>query len=624
MEVQRQRGGSTRVLVWVFHLALPMFGLWLLIARPSLDLRWEHHPAHFWLVLIVAWINIVLAVVINEAARRRTDARLFLVSMAFVAAAAFLGLHAAATPGVVLAARNGGFDLATPVGLTLAALFAALSSVDLAADRSAVVLRWAAWLRAGLLTMVVGWGVVSLAGLPPLRGVLSAGLADGLISALAVVAVALYATASVGYYRLYRRRRSAMLLSLITACVLLAEAMTAVALARNWHLSWWQWHLLIMAAFGYVAYSAYTQYRNEGSSAGLFDALGTEDTVRRVRAEYGAALEALVDALRRQEHGDLRHDDMVLITAGLAHRFGLTDGQTAVLGRAAAALASEREQIRRLDALVAVGHQSQVMQGETDLLRGAVTRISTGFDQHAVRLGLLTDGALSFPAELANGTDLVDNDDLRRTAAAALDSRRPVAGEPGMLVLPLTVKDHPAGVLAVRHGRHVMSERDTAVLSSLAIQLSIGLENVRLYRQLDVLFRQYMSAEVATALIADPSQAALGGAMREVTHPLCRPARLHRLRRALHAGADRGHAQRVFRRGHQGNPRRRRHDRAVHRRRSDGDVQRTDPPERPCPPGDPRRARHATRSGSGRRRHAGLAAVPRRGQHRRDAGGQYR
>jgi class 3 adenylate cyclase len=72
-------------------------------------------------------------------------------------------------------------------------------------------------------------------------------------------------------------------------------------------------------------------------------------------------------------------------------------------------------------------------------------------------------------------------------------------------------------VLAVRHARRVMSERDTAVLSSLAIQLSIGLENVRLYQQLDVLFRQYMSAEVATALIADPSQAALGGAMREVT-----------------------------------------------------------------------------------------------------------
>ncbi|HET9518562.1 MAG TPA: adenylate/guanylate cyclase domain-containing protein, partial [Actinoplanes sp.] len=46
---------------------------------------------------------------------------------------------------------------------------------------------------------------------------------------------------------------------------------------------------------------------------------------------------------------------------------------------------------------------------------------------------------------------------------------------------------------------------------------SVALENARLYRRLDVLFRQYMSPDVATALVADPSQAALGGAVVEVT-----------------------------------------------------------------------------------------------------------
>jgi class 3 adenylate cyclase len=368
-----------------------------------------------------------------------------------------------------------------------------------------------------MLLLVLAWGLVSLAGWPPLGSTLPLGQAHRVILVLAVVAVALYATAALRYYALYRRRRVAMLLSLITACVLLAESMISVAVARNWHLSWWEWHLLMAAGFGYVGYSAYTQYRHEGSSAGLFDALGTEDTVRRVRAEYGAALEALVDALRRQEQGALRPDEMALITAGLARRFELTDGQTAVLGRAAAALASEREQIRRLDALVAVGHHSQVLQAESELLRGAVARVSAGFDRHAVRLGLVADGRLSFPADLTAGADLPDDDKLRRAADAALASRVPAAAEPGLLVFPLTVKGRAVGVLAVRHARNVTPDRDRALLASLAIQLSIGLENVRLYQQLDVLFRQYMSAEVATTLIADPSQAALGGAIREVT-----------------------------------------------------------------------------------------------------------
>ena len=39
--------------------------------------------------------------------------------------------------------------------------------------------------------------------------------------------------------------------------------------------------MLLAFAFGFVAYSAYVQYRREGSSAGLFDAIGTDQTAQR-------------------------------------------------------------------------------------------------------------------------------------------------------------------------------------------------------------------------------------------------------------------------------------------------------------------------------------------------------
>lgn len=88
-------------------LALPLLGLVLLLGEPRLDVRWEHHPSHFWLVLTAAALNAGLAVATGSSARRRGDARVFLVSMAFLCAAGFLGLHALATPGVLLAARPG-------------------------------------------------------------------------------------------------------------------------------------------------------------------------------------------------------------------------------------------------------------------------------------------------------------------------------------------------------------------------------------------------------------------------------------------------------------------------------------------------------------------------------------
>jgi class 3 adenylate cyclase len=512
MDAVAGRGGPARAIVWTAHLAGPMVGLWLLVSRPEFDVHWHHAPAHFWLVLAVSAVSLGLAVLINEAARRRSDTRLLLVALSFLLAASFLGLHAAATPGVLLTGRNAGFAYASPVGLTLAAVLAAASAVELSARSQTMLMRWSGWLRAGLLLLVAAWAVVSLAGLPPLDQVPGG---DAPVQALSTIAFVLFTAAAVRYYVLYRRRRAVMLLSVVTAYALLAESAVAMAVGRSWQASWWEWHLLMAAGFGYVAYSAWVQYRNEGAAAGLFAAVGTEFTVRRLRAEYGAALEELVDALRRREHGSAGEQDMTVTTRRLAERFELTDGQTAVLSRAADALASERDQIRKLDALVDVGHDARVVVSDLDLLRGAVTRIAAAFEHYAVRVGLLEEGRLVFPPSLAAGFR-ADPLESVRPAQAALSTREPVVDPYGSLILPLIVKGHPAGVLVAGRG-DPPGQRDAALLTSLASQLSIALENARLYRRLDVLFRQYMSPDVATALVADPSQAALGGAVVEVT-----------------------------------------------------------------------------------------------------------
>jgi class 3 adenylate cyclase len=513
------RGVPVRFAVWLFHLALPLLGLWLLLAVPSTDLLVEHHPTHFWLVALVAGVNVGLALVVDRAAQRHEDPRLLLVGLGFLAAALFFVLHALATPGVLLDSRNGGFALATPVGLALGALFTAASAVEFSPERAQRVLRIGPWLRSGIYTLAAVWGIFSLAGLPPLRDPAIAERLSGPLIAMTAVSVVLYVFVAVRFYLLYRRRRSVMLLSIITANILLAESMIAVALSVNWRLTWWLWHVLMVLAFGYVAYSAYIGYRREGATTGLFDGVRTEETVRAVRAEYEAALETLVGALRRQEAGEISADEMSLITAGMESRFGLTEGQTAVLGRAADALRTEREQIGRLDTLVAIGHESRVRLAEQDLLQRAVRRVADGFGGDGVRVGLLGGGHLRFPDELATDPSWLVGADVARRVEASVGERggmEPVTLDEAILACPLTVKDKPAGVLLTRR-RNGFSERDRSLFASLASQLSMGMENARLYHQLDGLFRVYMSPDVATALLADPEQAALGGAVVEVT-----------------------------------------------------------------------------------------------------------
>ncbi|MDQ3871071.1 MAG: hypothetical protein M3301_05580 [Chloroflexota bacterium] len=79
------------------------------------------------------------------------------------------------------------------------------------------------------------------------------------------------------------------------------------------------------------------------------------------------------------------------------------------------------------------------------------------------------------------------------------------------------MKSRAAGVLTIERRGGEFLERERSILESVASQLSVALENARLYQQIDRLFRQYLSPDVATALLADPDQAALGGAVVEVT-----------------------------------------------------------------------------------------------------------
>ncbi len=254
-----------RIALWAVLVALPLLGLWLLLWKPALDVHWEHHPAHFWLVLGAALVTGALAFATSEAAHRRGDARLFFISLVFLASSGFLGLHALATPGVLLEGKNTGFVIATPIGLMIASVFSAVSAfVDVNTDLSRTIIRRERVLRGLVLAVMAVWAVYSLSGLPPLDQPLPVEAAmPPALMVLAGLSILLYAVAAARYYSVWKQRRRSLPASVITAFTLLAEAMIAIVFARSWHASWWEWHLLMLVAFGIVAYTARKQWHEE-------------------------------------------------------------------------------------------------------------------------------------------------------------------------------------------------------------------------------------------------------------------------------------------------------------------------------------------------------------------------
>ncbi|GAB3887156.1 adenylate/guanylate cyclase domain-containing protein [Terrabacter terrigena] len=256
-------GRSRRVLLGAAVLALPLVGLGVLRVSDGLDHQWQHDSTHFWLVLGAALLSAVTAYGTGAAAVRRGDVRVMYVSLAFLSSAGFLGLHALATPHMLLETPSAGFNVATPVGIAIGSLFAVASVRDVDASRAAAAMRQARLLRAALLFVMVAWGALSLSRLPPFGA--GPGLAPTapLMVVVAVVAVVLYALAAVTYVRLWGRRGGLLPAAMAASMVLLAEAMVAIVLAPNWRYSWWEWHVLMLVAFVLVAWGAQQSWHEE-------------------------------------------------------------------------------------------------------------------------------------------------------------------------------------------------------------------------------------------------------------------------------------------------------------------------------------------------------------------------
>ena len=219
-------------------------------------MHWEDHPSHFWLVLATAAVSTTLAFATSGIALRRADARLFLISLSFLAAAGFLSLHALATPGVLLGRAEPGLHDRDPGGAARGGVLRRMVGLAAAAPARPGGDAERQLLRGILIAVMVAWAAVSLGSVAPLNDPTPAERASGGLVTLAVLALIPYAFAAWRYAAMALRTGAPLLLAVASAFTLLAEAMVAVAVARSWHASWWEWHVLMLTAFGAIAYTA--------------------------------------------------------------------------------------------------------------------------------------------------------------------------------------------------------------------------------------------------------------------------------------------------------------------------------------------------------------------------------
>jgi len=246
--------------------ALPLIGLVSLLLRRQLDPHLENYRLHFVLFGLVGAVAFVLGYAAGESANRRGDARVLLLSLAFMATGGFMSLHAFGTTGVLFQEDHSGFKVAIPVGLLVSAVFAAGSAlVDVRPGLAALAIQYRRLLRIGVLVTMAFWLVWTVSNLPPLSGPNSEAARGTLLTALAVAGTVVFAISAARYWVIFRDRLTLLPLAVVACFVLLSEALVGVAVTgeRTWHASWWEWHGLIVTAYLLIGFAAYREWRDE-------------------------------------------------------------------------------------------------------------------------------------------------------------------------------------------------------------------------------------------------------------------------------------------------------------------------------------------------------------------------
>jgi HD-GYP domain-containing protein (c-di-GMP phosphodiesterase class II) len=112
-------------------------------------------------------------------------------------------------------------------------------------------------------------------------------------------------------------------LSLVLASWLAMSAIFSLGFGQLWRLSWWDYHLYLLAGFAATCWAVVAEYRRSRSLAGVVEGIALRDPIVQVARGHPEALDALIGAVEAKDRYTHGHSARV---AELSARIGLRLG----------------------------------------------------------------------------------------------------------------------------------------------------------------------------------------------------------------------------------------------------------------------------------------------------------
>ena len=348
--------------MWGGVIALPLATLVILLGGLLPDPLWSGPRFHFMVVSLTAFLSLGMALLMVRAATQLRDVRVFFLSLTYLSIAGIFLVHALTTPGALVTGSNPWIGFSAWASLAVGAFFLALTTAPWsAAQQRRIIARQYLLLGIFLLALVAygtiavtdalrnsspainhaahadvdGYGTaVAAIGSPVSRFALLANPTVGKIAAL--FTLTLLTLVIVRYRAIYCRAPSPLIAALLISAIFLAQAQVSMAMTTVWHASWWEYHVLMLAAFGTTIFGLVQEYADAGSMQGVIEGLLLRDTITQVQRGYTDVIVALVEAVEAKDHYTHGHTQRVAeLAVGIGRELRLPSEQLRVLNRAA-------------------------------------------------------------------------------------------------------------------------------------------------------------------------------------------------------------------------------------------------------------------------------------------------
>ncbi|WP_336776965.1 HD-GYP domain-containing protein [Paenibacillus sp. MMO-58] len=309
----------------LLSLAVPLIVFMVLHMNPEWDYHLHSPNVHFYVVSIVSGLAFALAVAVGVAAIRLRNLKISFLSLSFVSLAALFLVHGLSTP------REAYHTTALPsnaaqMSILLAVMWLWLSSMS--SDRRVI-----SWLSAHQRWLLPIW-TVSIAVICALLWLFSDQMSwlqmkQGPIKWTAtLLIVGLNGWTMYRYLETYLSTRFPLQLAIVYSSGWMIVAQFINVTGKMWMLSWWIYHLLLLASISAMIVGIYYQYRSSGSYTKSLKQLFQNDPKEWIHAYMSPAVRELIRTTETRDAYTAGHNYRVALYAiQLGEELGLNSDQ---------------------------------------------------------------------------------------------------------------------------------------------------------------------------------------------------------------------------------------------------------------------------------------------------------